>query len=351
MSDFTDHISPMQSLRVCKNYWPLALRCTVTVLIITYLAVKIHWPELVAQLIKADFFWLMIACLLFGMMFLFAALRWWLLLQIQEIHLPFQVVTALTFIGQFFNSFLLGSVGGDIIKAVYLHKYVPKQRTRATLSIIVDRILGLFILISASLIAIPWQFQYLLRNGEVNSVIFWLLVIFGICGVLGTAIVFTPFHRAPPGIRALWNRIPHRHIIELLISGLRQHGSALNLTLASFIAGVTMTAVLIAASYCIGIGIGLTITYLQTLVILTVVICVISLPISIGGHGVREGIFVAMFAAFGVSSENRYSGSGEETAILFSFLFYVIPLIWSLAGGIVYLSFRHDYDLVVSKEQ
>ena len=58
---------------------------------------------------------------------------------------------------------------------------------------------------------------------------------------------------------------------------------------------------LVLAGYSIALGIGLHVTYMQLLVIMTVAICVISLPISIGGHGVREGIFVLMFAAFGVS--------------------------------------------------
>ena len=84
------------------------------------------------------------------------------------------------------------------------------------------------------------------------------------------------------------------------------------------------------------------------LVIITVVICVISLPISIGGHGVREGIFVIMFTAFGLIRLNQQSGAGQETAILFSLLFFAIPLVWSLVGGIVYLSFRHDYELARS---
>jgi uncharacterized protein (TIRG00374 family) len=320
------------------------------VLIIAYLALKVHWPELVVQLVRADFLWLMLACLLFGVVYLLAALRWWFLMQVQGIHLPFRVVTALTFIGQFFNSFLLGAVGGDIIKAVYIHKYAPNQKTHATLSIIMDRVLGLLILICASLLVIPWQFQYLMRDGQASSIIFGLMVIFGLCGVIGLAVVITPFHHAPPYVRALWHKIPHRHIIELVISGFRQHGVALSLTLASLIAGITMTAVLIAAGYCIGIGIGLTVTYLQMLVIMTVVICVISLPISIGGHGVREGIFVIMFAAFGVISVDRQLGGGQETAILFSLLFFATPLIWSLVGGIFYLSFRHDYDIAVLQD-
>ena len=170
MSDFPgNNVTRTHGQKVRKSFWGLFFRGIVTALIIAYLALKVHWPEFVAQLVRADFFWLMLACFLFGVVYLLAALRWWFLMQVQGIHLPFHVVTALTFIGQFFNSFLLGAVGGDIIKAVYLQKYAPNQKTRATLSIIMDRALGLFILVCTSLLVMPWQIQHLMRSGEVNS--------------------------------------------------------------------------------------------------------------------------------------------------------------------------------------
>ena len=346
VSNFTGNkVTKKHGKKIHKSRWGFVFRCIVTVLIVAYLALKVQWPELVAQLIKANFYLLALACFLFGVVFILTSLRWWFLMKVQGIHLPLRVVVALTFIGQFFNSFLLGAVGGDIIKAVYLQKYAPNQKTHGTLSIIMDRVLGLLILICASLVVIPWQFRYLMGNEQANSVIFGLLAILGLCGVIGLVMLVTPFHRVPSSIRAMWHKIPHRHIIELVISGFRQHGVALTMTLASLTVGMVMTAVLVAAGYYIGIGIGLTVTYTQMLVIMTVVICVISLPISIGGHGVREGIFVIMFTAFGVTSVNSQLGKVQETAILFSLLFFAIPLIWSLVGGIVYLVFRHDYDI------
>ncbi len=342
---------PLVKHKSRKHLWGLAFRGAVTVLIIAYLAIKVDWSELIQQLVNANLLWLAGACGLFGLAFLLAAIRWWFLLQVQRVHLPLSSVAAITFIGQFFNSFLLGAIGGDIIKAVYLQKYAPNQKTHATLSIIMDRVIGLLILISACMITIPWQFQYLLLNGQVNSVMFALAVVFGVSALVGLVLVLMPFHRMPRRIRALLNKIPHRHIFKLVISGFRQHGAALKQTLASIFVGMILTAVLVAASYCIAVGIGLTVSYLQMLVIMTVVICAISLPISIGGHGVREGVFVLMFAAFGLINVDPNTGRGGELVILFSLLFYAIPLIWSMVGGIIYLIYRHDYNLDALREQ
>lgn len=330
-----------QTLR--KNRWGVVFRSVITLLIIAYLAFKVSWRELAAQLVRADFAWLMLACLLFGVVYVLAAIRWWFLMRVQKIHLPVKVAVALTFIGHFFNSFLLGAIGGDIIKLFYIQKYAPRQKTHAILSLVMDRVLGLFIMLCGSLLAMPWQLEWLTRSGSASSIILTLLVLFGLGGATAVMLAITPFHRAPPGLREIWHRIPHRHVIELAISGFRQHGIAPTLTLAALAVGTVLTLALVAAGSCIAIGIGINLTYMQMLIILTVVICVISLPISIGGHGVREGIFVLMFAAFGAINIDRQMGSGQEPAVLFSLLFFAIPLIWSLVGGVVYLSFRHDY--------
>ena len=333
-----------------NNINGFVFRFAITLLIIVYIAKKLDWSELVRQLIMADPFWLMIACLLFGLVNLLAALRWWFLLLVQGIHLPVLTVTMITFIGQFFNSFLLGAIGGDIIKALYVQKYAPNHKTYATLSLIMDRAIGLMILIFGSLISMFWQFRNNAESSQISTIMYALLGIFSISSIVGLLLIFMPFQRFPARLRKLVDLVPHKHIFKLMISGFRQHGVALKLTLASMVMGIILTIVLIAACYSIAIAIGLGVTYLQMLIIMTVVICVVSLPISIGGHGVREGAFIIMFSAFGLVSIGQQMGKGGELVILFSLLFFTIPLFWSIVGGIIYLSFRHDYSLTVLKD-
>jgi uncharacterized protein (TIRG00374 family) len=318
----------------------LGLRALVTLGIVAFLFYKIDWSQLVTKVRQADYRWLALACALFGMTAMFGAVRWWFLLRVQSIALPLRVVATLTLIGQFFNSFMFGAVGGDVVKALYLYRYAPGRKTHATLSVLIDRALGLFIMLCGSLLVLPWELRALHGTEVADAAIVALIVVFGLM-VAGTiTLFFTPFHRTPARVQALWNRVPHHRIAELVVSGFRQHGRALRMTLGSVAAGIAVTAALVAAGYCIARGIGLTVGYFQLLIVITVAICVTSLPISIGGHGVREGIFVLMFAAIGAIALDR---GGSENAILFSVLFFAVPLVWSLVGGILYLTFRHEY--------
>jgi hypothetical protein len=197
-------------------------------------------------------------------------------------------------------------------------------------------------LLFGSLIALPWQMRLMMTNENAHTAFIALLVMAAGLVAAAALMAIAPFHRASPGLRRLWKRVPHHHVVELVVSGFRQHGVALKWTLASVVTGIAVTLALNLAGYCIARGIGLDVTYARLLIITTVVVCVTSLPISIGGHGVREAIFVLMFAAFGVAAVDRSIGSGQELAILFSVLFFTVPLVWSIVGAIVYLTFRHE---------
>jgi uncharacterized protein (TIRG00374 family) len=331
----------MTASRGHRRWLWLTLRGLVTAGIVAFLFYKVAWSDLVAKMREADYRWLTLACALFGVAAMFGAVRWWFLLRVQSIVLPLRAVAALTLIGQFFNSFMFGAVGGDVVKALYLYRYAPGQKTHATLSVLIDRALGLFVLLCASLLVLPWELRSLHGTEAANAALAALIVVFGLMVAGAIALFFTPFHRAPARLRALWTRVPHHRIAELVLSGFRQHGRALGMTLGSVSAGVAVALVLVAAGYCIARGINLPVGYLQLLIIITVAICVTSLPISIGGHGVREGIFVLMFAAFGVIAVER---GGSENAILFSLLFFAVPLVWSMLGGILYLTSRRPYE-------
>jgi uncharacterized membrane protein YbhN (UPF0104 family) len=72
--------------------------------------------------------------------------RWYLL--VRAVGLPFRVADALRLglVGLFFNNFLPGSVGGDIIKAAFLARE-HSRRTVAVATVIMDRAIALWALV------------------------------------------------------------------------------------------------------------------------------------------------------------------------------------------------------------
>jgi uncharacterized protein (TIRG00374 family) len=84
-------------------------------------------------------------------------LRWYLL--VRALGLPFQVHEAmrLGFLGYLFNFVSLGSVGGDLLKAVLLARSRPGRRTEAVATVAVDRGLGMLALLAVASVAILAQ--------------------------------------------------------------------------------------------------------------------------------------------------------------------------------------------------
>ncbi len=337
-----DNIKPTEKKANKRGLSWSIVRVAVTISILVYLGFKINWTVLSKQFMQSNIVWLVVACFFFGITFLLASIRWRLLLRVQDIFLPLKVVAALTLIGQFFNSFLLGSTGGDVVKILYISRYSPARKTHATMTVIMDRAIGLFVLVCIALCAMSWKLHSLVQRQDIRNIAFALLIIFGIMLGGAVSLAFIPFKRLPFFPHDLLKKIPRHDIIESLVVAFRQHKSSVRLTLEAVVCSVAIWFFVFTGGYCIALAINLKVTYMQMLVTLSIVTFVISLPISIGGHGIREGAFVTMFAIFGIITVDKQTGMGREPAVLFSLLFYALFLVWSLVGGIIYLAFQDN---------
>ena len=91
-----------------------------------------HDPQKRAQmgvaLRTADYRWVAAGILAYCLVEFVAAIRWFILLKVQKIHLSAPRVSGLFLIGMFYNQFLPGGTGGDIIKSYLLLKETPGRR-------------------------------------------------------------------------------------------------------------------------------------------------------------------------------------------------------------------------------
>jgi glycosyltransferase 2 family protein len=99
---------------------------------------------------------LLVSFLLVGISIIAGVVRWRIVLEAQGLHLPLGRATTISFVAQFFNSFLLGSTGGDLIKAYYAARETHHKKTEAVTTVFVDRLVGLWaMLLFAGVMMIP----------------------------------------------------------------------------------------------------------------------------------------------------------------------------------------------------
>ncbi|MBX7230758.1 MAG: flippase-like domain-containing protein [Bdellovibrionales bacterium] len=110
-------------------------------------------------------------CLLFtGIGFWFQAWRWKVLLNTRALKISLWESLQLFFIGNFFNYVLPGSVGGDVVRGYYLVQIFPKRRVDAILSVIMDRLLGLYGMLLVAFGAMVLNWDMIQKIKELRSV-------------------------------------------------------------------------------------------------------------------------------------------------------------------------------------
>ncbi len=84
------------------------------------------------------------------------ALRWWRLLRAAHCPTDLWPAVRLTFVGFFFNIVVPGLTGGDLVKAVMVARSHPERRAAAAMSVLVDRLLGVLVMVTMGAVAVVW---------------------------------------------------------------------------------------------------------------------------------------------------------------------------------------------------
>lgn len=306
------------------------IRLAVTAGILGFIATKVNWTQLGQRFVSADLGWLTAALLVTLVSILFCGIRFWFLLRLQKIDLPLLRALRLTFVGFFFNLFLIGSTGGDAIRLYYLIRWFPDRKARSALAILLDRIFGVAVLLGLCLALLPATAPRLAADpffAPLAHAIPWL-------GPAGLILLIAGFLLAGllPNL-PLPARLPGRTVIVDLLHALRDtmHGGWT--TFAAVAVAICVHLLSFAAATLLARSLGLPIDYPLAGLIAFLIFSASALPISVSGHGVREGVMVFLFAHLGISQD-------AESAIAYSLLIYGLGLFWSLFGGLAYLTLQ-----------
>jgi uncharacterized protein (TIRG00374 family) len=275
--------------------------------------------------------------------------RWYLL--VRAVDLPFRLFDALRlgFIGMFFNTFMPGSVGGDVIKAAFLARE-QNRRTVAVATVIMDRAIALWALVwfVALLGAGFWLGGLLVGQGAEQC----RLIVSLAWGVVGASMVvwiglgLLPPHRAErfagrlsrlPKVghsaaelwRAVWMyRCRPRAVLLVLVLSWIGHVGFVFLFYCS--AQVLRTS-----------GSGEMPTLAQHFLIVPIGLVIEAMPFFPGGAGIGE-------LGFGLLYE--WLGCSEAAGVLSSLVKRVISWVLGLLGYLVYLRMRASLPAALDAE-
>ncbi len=169
------------------------LKIGVSLAIIGYLMIDAYRNQVFGQLMAQpkDWWLLTLAAISCSLAILVTLIRWYYL--VRALDLPFTLKEAmrLGLLGYLFNLAPMGIVGGDLLKAVMLARQHYGHRAEAVASVIVDRIIGLYMLFVVASLAILLSGFYRLPNEMLQSVCQITLVL-TLVGALGIAALLIP---------------------------------------------------------------------------------------------------------------------------------------------------------------
>lgn len=264
--------------------------------------------------------------------------RWRMVLRVQGLELPFSRVAEISLVAHFFNSFLLGTAGGDVMKAYCAARETHHKKTEAVVTVFVDRVLGLWaMLIFATLMMLP-NYALFLQSGLRTSA----AVIVAMTAV-ATGFVFLAFRggvsKQWSGARAWLRRLPKGEWLERSLDSCRKFGQERGFVRRAFALSTLVNLLCVLQFYVLASGLPKAdVSFLPLCLVVPTVICISALPLAPGGLGVRENLFVQLLAAPTI-------GVAATPALSLSLLAFAGSLAWGLVGGVVYLMFKQKHEL------
>ncbi|WP_367874524.1 lysylphosphatidylglycerol synthase transmembrane domain-containing protein [Luteolibacter sp. Populi] len=279
------------------------------------------WPE------HPKWAWAVIGVLFGGGAIFVSALRWWILLRAQDVHVSLRRVVELTLIGSLFNFATV--IGGDAAKIFLLIRDHRDKKLAVTMSVMVDHLAGLVSMAMTFLLVTAGRFQSLeahtvLEHGALKFAWFYFvggLVFVALLFVMASPWVHGRIHK--PGKKMRWEIV--RRVPEIYDIYRRKWKHALVALVVSFV----MLPVYYATFWCGVKFAGDPASFMQVFAVMPVVDAISGMPFSIQGIGVREVFFAELM--------NGLYGTSAGVTVLGSLVGFACSLVWAALGGILFL--------------
>jgi glycosyltransferase 2 family protein len=276
-------------------------------------------PGLVSLFHGLDWRYLGLAFAAFGPPIFLMAVRWQLLLLASGVEVPFFILVRLHYMAFFFNTFMPGGAGGDIIKAVYVTKH-SEQKAEAATMVLIDRVVGLLGLLAMAGTVVLFDYRELHGiAAEVGTISLALIGLFGL--------YFSAWFRRLVRFDAILERLPRSEVLKKIDASLFALRAKKRQVLVAFALTVAFQLLEVVGVWLAGRSLGLhKATFVHYVAFVPIGYLFNALPISFGGIGLMEGAYLKLFRDAGVATATQ--------GFMLGVLARLIVVGWSMVGAL-----------------
>ncbi|HWP66415.1 MAG TPA: lysylphosphatidylglycerol synthase transmembrane domain-containing protein [Candidatus Limnocylindria bacterium] len=273
---------------------------------------KVDTAELRTAMSGVDLRYVLLAAMLYLLGQAISGGKWCVLGRSVGFERPLGTYVRFYFVGMFFNVFGPSTLGGDVVRALYLGD--GRRPVQAASSVVFDRMSGLAVLMAMGAVALlaapqyqfPWPLTAIVVAGGIALIVAWWTLPMLVC--------LLPTH----------NRM-RRQVEHDLAPFWRDRAMLMRVMALSLVFHLSQVVMqwLLARAAGVHVPLAYCLVFHPLMAFLT------ALPVSVSGLGVREGIYLFFLGRIGVA---------EPVAVTIGLLWWLVTLVGGTAGGVVFLA-------------
>jgi uncharacterized protein (TIRG00374 family) len=246
--------------------------------------------------------------------------RWQVLVRALKLDFSFRDAFRLGALGHLLSQVSLGSVGGDLFKAMVVAREHPGKRTEAVASVVIDRVVGLYAMLLVATAGTIAAGEAAPLTPELKTLT-TLVVTLAIIGTFGIALLMTPALTGPHVRERLQKKIPVAgHTLARLFGAADAYRHERRYLFAAIAIACCTHVSLVLALWLIGQGLPVAApTLAATFLVGPLSLCAGAIPLTPAGLGTFEAAMNQFYTAVG-----SRTGDGLLVAICFRAMTYVV---------------------------
>jgi uncharacterized protein (TIRG00374 family) len=254
-----------------------------------------------------------------------AAWRWWVIMRHQHLGMRLLATVRISFVGAFFNQLLPSSIGGDVARAWYVYRN-GYSKGLSVIAVLSDRIYGMLLLVCLAIMFFPVLVYFSVDHAA-------LMVLAALILSASLALIAAFWLDRLPAWTTRWTLANHlcslSRATRAIAADRRARVPVFGLSLIVHLVTVLATLLLLAAVVPQP-------NLLFCAALVPIITLIATVPVSIAGWGVREGLMI-----YGLGLANV----PKEAALVVSILLGLSLAAVGAVGGIAWLIESHRVKL------